>query len=213
MAVQRDGDTVGGTPAGVIPPQRASSRPGMDPTLIPRPPASQNARPQRQLAHPSMITGSAHGLAVAFNGGFRSTDPSHPGYYSGGRVAARLNSGQAGLVLRTDGTADVGTWNQEVRMTPAVANVRQNLHKLVDHSDVDPVGHRHLVPPPPRRGTAGLHLVPRRTRHPPALPDGSLQPRLLHPDNPPVSTLFGINAVISPGDAARPLGFSCPALA
>ena len=100
---------------------------------------------------------------MAFNGGFRSTDPSHPGYHSEGRVAARLNSGQASLALRTDGTADVGTWNQEVRMTPAVANVRRNLPRLVDHPNWVTGTSYHR-----RRGGApqGSTLFPTNASHP-----------------------------------------------
>ena len=111
----------------------------MDPTLIRGQLHPGTRDPGGNWRTPSMITGDAQqGLAVTFNGGFRLTDPSHPGYYSEGRTAAPLNDGQASLVLRTDGTADVGTWNQEVRMTSAVASVRQNLQMLVDHGQVNP---------------------------------------------------------------------------
>jgi hypothetical protein len=77
-------------------------------------------------------------LAV-FNGGFRLlTGDSHGGYYSEGRTAVPLVDGAASLVLRTDGTATVGTWNHEVRMTPNVASVRQNLVPLIDNGVVNP---------------------------------------------------------------------------
>jgi hypothetical protein len=46
--------------------------------------------------------------------------------------------GAASLVLRTDGTADVGAWNREVGMEPDVASVRQNLVPLVDGGQVNP---------------------------------------------------------------------------
>ncbi len=77
-------------------------------------------------------------VAVAFNGGFRLTDPSHNGYYSEGRTVTPLRDGAASLVLRTDGTADVGSWNREVRMGRSVASVRQNLQMLVDGGQVHP---------------------------------------------------------------------------
>lgn len=80
----------------------------------------------------SLTSADMRDVAVAFNGGFRLTDPSHPGYYSQGRTVARLVDGEASLVLRADGTADVGRWNQEVRMAPDVVSVRQNLVPLVD---------------------------------------------------------------------------------
>jgi len=44
----------------------------------------------------------------------------------------------ASIVLRTDGTTTVGAWNREVRMTPNVASVRQNLVPLLDDGQVNP---------------------------------------------------------------------------
>jgi hypothetical protein len=88
-------------------------------------------------ASTSVSPGTAD-LAAAFNGGFRLNDPSHPGYYSEGRTVAPLVPGAASLVLKTDGTADVGSWGQEVRMGPDVASVRQNLVMLVDGGQVNP---------------------------------------------------------------------------
>jgi hypothetical protein len=87
---------------------------------------------------PTSLPATAPGLAAAFNGGFRLNDPSHPGYYSEGRTVAPLVNGAASLVLRTDGSADVGSWNQEVRMGTDVASVRQNLLMLVDGGQVNP---------------------------------------------------------------------------
>jgi hypothetical protein len=79
------------------------------------------------------------GTLAVFNGGFRLlTGDSHGGYYSEGRTAVPLVDGAASLVLRKDGTATVGTWNQEVRMTANVASVRQNLVPLVDNGAVNP---------------------------------------------------------------------------
>lgn len=77
-------------------------------------------------------------VAVAFNGGFRLTDPSHNGYYSEGRTVAPLRRGAASLILHTDGTADVGAWGTEVHLDPTVASVRQNLLPLVDAGTVNP---------------------------------------------------------------------------
>ncbi len=86
----------------------------------------------------SLAGAAEHGLAVAFNGGFRLSDPSRPGYYSEGRTVAPLVPGAASLVLHTDGSADVGAWGSEVRMGAGVASVRQNLLPLVDHGQVNP---------------------------------------------------------------------------
>ncbi len=87
---------------------------------------------------PTDLSGPARAAAVAaFNGGFRLRD-SHGGYYSEGRTVRPLVDGAASLVLHTDGTATVGSWNREVRMGPDVASVRQNLTMLVDNAAVNP---------------------------------------------------------------------------
>ncbi len=88
-------------------------------------------------ASSSLTPGETRSVAVVFNGGFRLTDPSRPGYYSEGRTVARLVDGEASLVLHADGTATVGSWNREVRMTPDVVSVRQNLVPLVDDGELN----------------------------------------------------------------------------
>ncbi len=77
-------------------------------------------------------------VAVAFNGGFRLTDPSHNGYFADGRTVDPLRPGAASLVLYRDGAAGVGAWGSEVHMGPDVASVRQNLLPLVDNGVVNP---------------------------------------------------------------------------
>lgn len=77
-------------------------------------------------------------VVAAFNSGFRLNGDSEGGYYSEGRTAVPLVDNAASLVLRTDGTATVGSWNHEVRMSPLVASVRQNLTMLVDNGAVNP---------------------------------------------------------------------------
>jgi len=84
----------------------------------------------------SLMGRAGTGIAAAFNGGFKLSDPSHNGYFSEGRTVAPLVEGKASLVLHTDGTADVGAWGSEVRMGPDVASVRQNLLPLVDAGQV-----------------------------------------------------------------------------
>ncbi len=89
-------------------------------------------------ASTSLAGAAGRGIAAVFNGGFRLTDPSHNGYYAEGRSVTPLVDGAASLVLRTDGTADVGAWNREVRMGPDVVSVRQNLLPLVDGGTLNP---------------------------------------------------------------------------
>jgi hypothetical protein len=84
-----------------------------------------------------LIPNEMRSVAAVFNGGFRLTDPSHPGYYSQGRTVDRLVDGEASLVLHANGTADVGSWNHEVRMAPDVVSVRQNLVPLVDGGELN----------------------------------------------------------------------------
>jgi hypothetical protein len=71
-------------------------------------------------------------LAATFNSGFL-LDDSHGGFYLNGRTTSVLRSGQASLVIRSDGSVDVGRWGTEVSMAPDVVAVRQNLSLIVNH--------------------------------------------------------------------------------
>ena len=88
---------------------------------------------------PTSLTPALRRTVVAvFNGGFRLNGDSHGGYYSEGHTAVPLVDNAASLVMRTNGTATVGSWNREVRMSRSVASVRQNLVLLVDKGVVNP---------------------------------------------------------------------------
>lgn len=76
-------------------------------------------------------------VLAAFNAGFRLS-ASRGGYYSEGRTVTPLRDGAASLVLDKNGTARVGAWNTDVRMSTQVASVRQNLVLLVNHGVVNP---------------------------------------------------------------------------
>ena len=69
-------------------------------------------------------------LVAAFNGGFMM-NPAGGGYYTQGRIIDTLRRGAASLVIYADGSVDVGAWGSDVRMTPNVVGVRQNLVPLV----------------------------------------------------------------------------------
>ncbi len=71
------------------------------------------------------------GLIAAFNGGFKFKDTSS-GAFTEGRTSRPLVDGQASLVLYADGRAALGSWGNEVGMTPDVVTVRQNLRLVVD---------------------------------------------------------------------------------
>jgi len=72
----------------------------------------------------------ARSLVAAFNGGFIMS-AAKGGYYTEGRIVDPLRAGAASLVIYVDGSVDVGAWGRDVRMTPSVVAVRQNLVALV----------------------------------------------------------------------------------
>jgi hypothetical protein len=72
----------------------------------------------------------AASLVAAFNGGFKM-NAAGGGYYTEGRVVDPLRKGAASLVVYADGSVGIGAWGSDVRMTPRVASVRQNLAPLV----------------------------------------------------------------------------------
>jgi hypothetical protein len=74
---------------------------------------------------------AARTLVAAFNGGFKFP-AAEGGYYAEGRTVYPLRVGAASLVIYRNGDATVGAWGRDVRMTPNVAAVRQNLTLLVD---------------------------------------------------------------------------------
>jgi len=75
------------------------------------------------------------GLVATFNSGFKIKDAGG-GFYLNGLSTGALQPGAASFVIYNDGHADIGTWNQEVNMTPGVAAVRQNLKLLIDNGQV-----------------------------------------------------------------------------
>lgn len=81
--------------------------------------------------------GQRRGLAATWNGAFKLAD-ARGGFYLHGRTAGTLVEGAASEVFHRDGTMTVGSWGREVRMTPDVVGVRQNLALLVDHGRIRP---------------------------------------------------------------------------
>jgi hypothetical protein len=91
-----------------------------------------SVEPSGTFIRPSSITAQYRPTVIAaFNGGFKFKD-SHGGFSLGGVTPVPLVDGAASLVVRTDGTATVGQWNRDVRMTPNVVGVLQNLTLMVD---------------------------------------------------------------------------------
>jgi hypothetical protein len=79
--------------------------------------------------------GTRQGLLAAFNGGFK-LDSAGGGFYLNGASKGSLVNGAASVVYYRVGTIKIGTWGSEVRMTPNVVGVRQNLKLIVDHGKV-----------------------------------------------------------------------------
>jgi hypothetical protein len=79
----------------------------------------------------SILPSDARRLVAAFNGGFKFPQ-SDGGYYSEGHLVFPLRNGAASLVIYKNGDVTVGAWGSEVRMTPDVSSVRQNLNLLVE---------------------------------------------------------------------------------
>ena len=77
--------------------------------------------------------------AAAFPGGFRLTGAtgSRGGWYTEGKEVTPLRDGAASLVIDKGGAVTIGSWNRDVRMSPSVASVRQNLDLLVDNGQLD----------------------------------------------------------------------------
>jgi hypothetical protein len=71
-------------------------------------------------------------LVAAFNGGFR-LDDSQGGYFTDGVTVRPLVVGAASFVIYDNGMATVGAWGTEVKMSPDVFAVRQELRLLVDN--------------------------------------------------------------------------------
>ena len=75
---------------------------------------------------------ASRSLVAAFNAGFRMQD-ANGGYYTQDKIVFPLRQGGASFVIYKNGSANIGAWATQVRMTPQVESVRQNLVLLVDH--------------------------------------------------------------------------------
>jgi hypothetical protein len=72
----------------------------------------------------------ARSLVAAFNGGFMMS-AAQGGYFTEDRMIYPLRPRAASFVVYADGSVNVGAWGSDVRMTPKVVAVRQNLVPLV----------------------------------------------------------------------------------
>lgn len=85
------------------------------------------------FAHTAPIRpGASRTLDAAFNAGFLMQD-AHGGYYTQHRTLIPLRHGAASMVVYADGSATVGAWGTQVRMSRDVVSVRQNLDLIVNN--------------------------------------------------------------------------------
>ena len=76
-------------------------------------------------------------VVATFNSGFR-LDSSRGGYYTEDRTVKALVAGRASLVIRANGTVDVGMWGRDDAAGPNIVSVRQNLDLIVDQGTINP---------------------------------------------------------------------------
>ena len=81
---------------------------------------------------PRINNSKATGLMAAFNSGFKLKD-ARGGYFENGHTIGILTPDAASLVVYSNGSTDIGAWGSDVRMTPYVVSVRQNLQLLIEN--------------------------------------------------------------------------------
>ena len=70
-------------------------------------------------------------LLAAFNSGFRVAD-SHGAFMMDGRAVGSLRDGAATLIIKSDGSMNVGAWGRDVGVADNPQAIRQNLDLIVD---------------------------------------------------------------------------------
>jgi hypothetical protein len=98
-------------------------------------PGAEDPGPGNWHAQPWIPRGTRTGLLATFNGGFK-LDTSGGGFYLHGVTHGTLTKGAASVVYYRNGTMKIGVWGRDVRMTPDVVGVRQNLKLIVDRGQV-----------------------------------------------------------------------------
>ena len=98
-------------------------------------PGTEDPGPGHWKAAPDLPPGTRKGLLATFNNGFK-INSSGGGFYLNGARYGTLTKGVASIVYYKDGHIAIGIWGRDLRMTPDVAGVRQNLHPIVSHGRV-----------------------------------------------------------------------------
>jgi hypothetical protein len=108
----------------------------IDPKLMKLSSIPGQTQPGGTWPHPPYITHAERPtIAAAFNGGFRFQD-ANGGFYLDGRTAVPLRKGAASFVIYRNGSVNIGSWGSQVRMSPSVVSVLQNLVPMVDNGQV-----------------------------------------------------------------------------
>jgi hypothetical protein len=98
-------------------------------------PGAEDPGPGNWKASSWIPPGTRRGLLATFNGGFK-LDSAGGGFYLNGATKGALVNGAASVVYYRNGAIKIGAWGSEVRMTPNVVGVRQNLKLLIDHGKI-----------------------------------------------------------------------------
>lgn len=86
----------------------------------------------------SQIPPEQRDIAIAaFNSGFKM-DSANGGAWLDGQEIVPLRDGSATMIIRQDGSVDVGVWGRDFTMTPDIKAVRQNLVLIVDNGQLNP---------------------------------------------------------------------------
>ncbi len=100
-------------------------------------PGAEDPGPGKWGAADLILPAKRPGLLATFNGGFKIAS-SGGGFYLNGATSGALAHGVASIVYYRDGHVTIGAWGQNVRMTPDVVGVRQNLHLIVRNGRIPP---------------------------------------------------------------------------
>ncbi|GAA1974440.1 phosphodiester glycosidase family protein [Kitasatospora viridis] len=98
-------------------------------------PGTDDPGPDNWGVPPNIPPEARNGLLASFNGGFKVGE-ARGGFYLNGVTHGTLTQGAASLVFYKDGHTTVGSWGQDVSMTPDVVGVRQNLRPIITGGQV-----------------------------------------------------------------------------
>ena len=78
-----------------------------------------------------------NGLLATFNSGFKNKD-GHGGFIANGRTYVSPKPGLGTIAVYKNGKVKVGSWGRDLRPSPNITYLRQNLPLIVDHGRTNP---------------------------------------------------------------------------